>query len=420
LGLNLVILHPAAYTPEEWQRIQTDLPLYLPAIDQIKQIGDALVLQIARPTCFPLPERVTATLSPAVLDGLINTVTLTYHNAGPAAFVADVRQGSRLTLTDGSDKNFTEPLVTPAGETQAVIVPLPEEQTVTEAWLATLRRTIAADASPVHPLTPTNEPGEWQPLGLQFTEGPQLVAYRLPPTSPSVCGVLPLTLKWAGDYQGYTALVQLLDPFGRVVQENRGQLMLSEDSRQLALVGSLPPGRYGLRIRLLDAAGQERWPITGDGVPIPPEQVPPLPLIIQPASPPSSNALPLAEFGGRIQLLAGEVASQEVAAGDWLRFTLLWQSEQRLDTDWTVFTQLLGPDGQVWGQRDNQPGGGWYGTSLWPPGQPVRDDYAFQIQAEAPPGTYRLIAGLYDSQTLERLTTETGADFVEIGTVVVE
>ena len=86
----------------------------------------------------------------------------------------------------------------------------------------------------------------------------------------------------------------------------------------------------------------------------------------------------------------------------------------------TVFTQLLGPDGQVWGQRDNVPGGGWYPVSLWLPGQPVVDDYAFQIHPDAPPGNYRLIAGLYFSDSQARLATLVGTDFVEVGTVVVE
>ena len=104
-----------------------------------------------------------------------------------------------------------------------------------------------------------------------------------------------------------------------------------------------------------------------------------------------------------------------------LRFALVWQPEQAVDTDLTVFTQLLGPDGQVWGQQDNQPKGGWYGTSLWNPNRPVTDDYAFQIPLDAPSGSYRLIAGLYDPVTLERIPVQTGSgqpgDFVEVGPV---
>jgi hypothetical protein len=161
--------------------------------------------------------------------------------------------------------------------------------------------------------------------------------------------------------------------------------------------------------------------VTAEGVTIPTEQIPPLPLVIHP----EPAAWPVAEpaqalFGGTIWLVGQQLSQAQVAAGDWLRFTLIWQTEQPAETDLTVFTQLLGPDGQVWGQRDNQPKGGWYSLSMWQPGQPIADDYAFQVSPDTPPGTYRLIAGWYNPATLTRLPAETGQDFVEIGTVEIK
>jgi hypothetical protein len=252
-----------------------------------------------------------------------------------------------------------------------------------------------------------------------------LVAYRLSPEDPTTCGPLTVSLIWAGGQVGDTAIVQLLDPFGRLIIEDvaqpwdRGEEI---DTRTLALVDPLPPGRYGLRVRVQAGDGAERHPVTAEGVTIPSDQIPPLPVVIHP-DPRSlaTESLPEpTQFTQAIRLHGADLGQTQVAPGDWLRFSLLWQAEQPLDTSLTVFSQLLGPDGQVWGQRDNEPGGGWYGIPLWPPGQPVVDDYAFQIQPDAPPGVYRLIVGLYHSETLERLTTPSGADFVEIGTVVVE
>ena len=98
---------------------------------------------------------------------------------------------------------------------------------------------------------------------------------------------------------------------------------------------------------------------------------------------------------------------------------LRWQVEQPVNTELTVFTQLVGPAGQLWGQYDNRPGGGWYGFPFWLPGRPVTDEYAFQIDPAAPPGTYRLVVGLYHPDTLGRLSTDSGVDFVEVGTMVV-
>jgi hypothetical protein len=222
--------------------------------------------------------------------------------------------------------------------------------------------------------------------------------------------------------------VQLLDPFGRVVVERVAQPRLEPDReivdiRTLALPGSVPAGRYGLRVYVYSAAGQERLPVTEEGVTIPTNQIPPLPLIIHPAPVTLPEHIEATQplVGQAIRLRGSQLPQTEVAAGDWLRFTLVWQAEQLLDTDLTVFTQLLGPDGQVWGQHDNQPKGGWYGTSLWLPGKPVTDDYVFQIDPAAPAGEYRLIAGMYDNTTLQRLPVQTAGgasgDFVEIGTV---
>ncbi|MBN1221199.1 MAG: hypothetical protein JXM69_19910 [Anaerolineae bacterium] len=428
LGIDLVILHSNSYAPEDWQRVMADLPLYLPAIEQIQQIGDALILHITPPLCRAKPEQVQASLAPAQLDGLPHAAAVTYHNPGPAAFVADVQQVSRLTFTTGGGKNFTEPLVTPANETQAVIVPLRDEQqvvTLAGAWLATLDRAISLEP-PAQAPPPDHEDDPWQPLGLQFADGPRLAAYRLSPKNPTACGMLAVSLQWGDGQAGDTAIVQILDPFGRVVIENVAQPWDNSggeiDTRNLALVAPLPAGRYGLRVRVKAGDGAERLPITEDGVTIPIDQIPPLPLVIHPqAHPLTGEALadpPL--FGHTIRLLRAKLGQEPVSAGDWLRFSLTWQAEQPPDSELTVFTQLLDPAGQVWGQRDNWPGGGGYHTSLWRPGQPVVDDYAFQIQPNAPPGTYRLIVGLYHSDTQERIPTQSGADFVEIGTVVVE
>jgi hypothetical protein len=167
--------------------------------------------------------------------------------------------------------------------------------------------------------------------------------------------------------------------------------------------------------------------VTDAGVTIPPDQLPPLPLVIHPAR---LSPLPELEpanqpvLGQAVRFLGSKVSQVEsVKAGDWLRFTLFWQADQPVQTDLTVFTQLIGPDGRVWGQWDNQPKGGWYSTSLWSPGQPVADNYAFQIDPAASAGEYRLIAGMYDSTTGERVAVTAGPgngnNFVEVAKIVV-
>ena len=424
LGIDTVVLHSDRYEPEAWQRVLSELPRYLPAIESIHQFDDTLIIDIAAAQCQSDPNSMSVSVERAELDGIPNAAAVTYHNTGHAAFVAGVRQVSQLEFSNGSFKNFTEPLVTPAGETQTVIVPLSDNQPVeqiTQLRLATLDRVEAPQGSPP-PIATTIE-GQDQPLGLRFADGPQLMSYRLEPQSPSACGDLLMALNWQNGQPGDRAVVQLLDPFGRTVSASEAYPWDNEpatDNRRLPLVGALPAGQYGLRVSVFGPDGSERPPVTEEGVTIPSEMIPPLLVVIHPAT--RSGAVePLeATFENGVSLIGRGLPQTALSPGDWLRFSLIWQTAQPPEQDVTVFTQLIGPDGQVWGQRDNVPGGGWYPVSLWSPDRPVVDDYAFQIQPDAPPGEYRLIAGLYFSDSQARLQTQTGTDFVEVGTVVVE
>jgi len=423
MGIDWVVLHADMYPPADWQRLLTELSRYWPAIAEIHQIDRDLALRIAQPECRAAPAEISVAFAPATLDGLPNALAVSYANAGSAAFVADVRQVSQLNFADGRQQNFTEPLVTPAGEKQQVVVPSLTADNLAGAWLATLGQTVAANAPPPAPLD-LPAAGPWQPLGLRFAAGPQLAAYRAAADTPAACGQLLWQLKWAGGQTGDTALAQLLDPLGRVVAENATRPWdtgaAEADTHRLALPGSTPPGRYGLRVVVAAADGSPRQPLTGEGVPIPADRIPPLPVVIQPATPVITATAPaLAEFANGLTLRSVAVAQPQAQPGDWLRFSLVWQAARPLAADLTVFTQLLGPDGRVWGQQDSPPGGGWYNTPLWLPERPVADAHAFQIAPDAPPGVYQLIAGWYNSATQERLPLVGGGDFVKIGEITV-
>ncbi len=98
---------------------------------------------------------------------------------------------------------------------------------------------------------------------------------------------------------------------------------------------------------------------------------------------------------------------------------LYWQANSDFDTSYTVFVQLLNPAGQVVAQQDSQPLGGAAPTTTWLPGEILSDPYTLNLPPELPPGDYRLIAGLYDPVTGQRLLTASGADFVELPPVTV-
>ncbi|MEA3345203.1 MAG: glycosyltransferase family 39 protein [Chloroflexota bacterium] len=106
---------------------------------------------------------------------------------------------------------------------------------------------------------------------------------------------------------------------------------------------------------------------------------------------------------GGLVTLTGYDLEDEVEPEHKLDCTLYWQVERTIPADYTVFNHLLGPDGRMWGQWDEQPLGGDYPTSAWAPGEVIRDEYEIPVQKSAPPGQYQLEVGMYLLETGERL-----------------
>ena len=92
-----------------------------------------------------------------------------------------------------------------------------------------------------------------------------------------------------------------------------------------------------------------------------------------------------------------------LSAGDALHLSLYWQADAPTDVSYTIFTHLVGPDGQLYGQWDNPPVWGTYPTTDWLPGENVVDRYEIPVNPDAPPGHYRLLVGVYDPSTGARL-----------------
>jgi hypothetical protein len=108
-------------------------------------------------------------------------------------------------------------------------------------------------------------------------------------------------------------------------------------------------------------------------------------------------------LGQHIRLLGYDLDQDRFAPGDTLHLTLHWQPQANINQDYTVFTQLLGPDLQLYGQMDHQPIDNLWPTSRWQPGARLADRYDLSINPSAPPGSYQLLVGMYDPHTGQRL-----------------
>jgi hypothetical protein len=119
-----------------------------------------------------------------------------------------------------------------------------------------------------------------------------------------------------------------------------------------------------------------------------------------------------AVIGDAIELLGFSLQSpgSELRPGDELMVELAWRALATLNADYTVTVQLLGPDGQVYGQQDDSPLAGDAPTSTWSPGEVLDDAYQLNVAPDAPPGEYQLIVAVYLLETGERLPVRGGRD----------
>jgi len=113
------------------------------------------------------------------------------------------------------------------------------------------------------------------------------------------------------------------------------------------------------------------------------------------------------ELGNQIKLLGYDLTSEQLEFGEPLKLALHWQALSQPNADYTVFTQLVGLDGLVWGQQDNQPQRGRYPTTAWTESDKVVDRYDLTLKDGAPHGQYRLLVGMYEAATGQRLTAIT-------------
>ena len=229
---------------------------------------------------------------------------------------------------------------------------------------------------------------------------------------------LEIDLTWQGtepiDRQLNTS-IRLVDSDGQVIAQADGppargilptnlffdtQLL---DPKLLQLPAGLPAGRYRLDVTVYDISTAEPLapPVTLGWI------------LIGPA-PPAPSVKLNAQTENGLHLVGHDDLPILLRPNQPMRVRLLWSTEIRPDADYTLFLQLLGPDGAVVAQHDGPPGGAFYPTSAWSPGESVDGQHILSLPSALPAGTYRLIAGLYRADTGVRLNWLTGTDYLEL------
>jgi hypothetical protein len=160
------------------------------------------------------------------------------------------------------------------------------------------------------------------------------------------------------------------------------------------LAPTLPANTYTLALNVLASDDQPLW--DEDEVMVGIKVLPRERLFQLPAN--LDHSLHLA-LGNTAHLRGFDLHATHIAPGDTLPLTLYWQAGGPTDLSYTVFVHLVGPDGLLYGQVDQIPGGGSAPTTSWAPDQVVIDKIRLPVDSDTPGGTYSIALGMYDAVT---------------------
>jgi len=154
-------------------------------------------------------------------------------------------------------------------------------------------------------------------------------------------------------------------------------------------------------------------------------------------TPPTTSTPMSVTLGSQVALVGYDIKSQALAphvtpgqpqgqsAGvpdlksQTVELTLHWQALQEMSESYTVFVHVVDRSDAVRAQKDNAPMNSTYPTTLWQPGEFVRDTYTLSLPPDLPPGDYALEVGLYLADTGARLPVVGDGDRVVLTTVTI-
>jgi hypothetical protein len=100
-------------------------------------------------------------------------------------------------------------------------------------------------------------------------------------------------------------------------------------------------------------------------------------------------------FGDRMELVGYDLDRRGVQPGDEITLMLYWRGLRRMETNYTISTQLADAAQVKAAQRDGWPVDGAAPTAAWEPGEVIADVRALTIYPDAPPGAYDLQVVVY-------------------------
>ncbi len=275
----------------------------------------------------------------------------------------------------------------------------------------------------------TPQPNEYQ-VDANFYNVVRLLGYNLSSARPQPGEVLTVSLQWETlrvvnnyfkifcylyDANNKVWLANDYDSPHRTVVRVPGEI--SSDEYELWIDPQIPAGIYKVHAGFFledNAGGQLRFPLIIDQQVTDVDHVALRPIKIggAPSDVLAENVIPQypqADRLGGVLELKGYDLTHAFENGE-IRLTLYWESIGVAGADYTTFVHLQNSAGEVIAQTDRQPAAGTYPTSLWDVGEVIRDEIIIQLPSDLPVGEYKLLTGMYDLLTGERLTVPNSQD----------
>ena len=104
-------------------------------------------------------------------------------------------------------------------------------------------------------------------------------------------------------------------------------------------------------------------------------------------------------YAETLRMIGYDLRPAAVSPGGQMVVTLYWQPIRQLDADYTTFVHLIDADGARIAQSDQRPGGVYYPTSLWRPGELLRDVHTLTLVPDLGRPPYAILVGLYTGTT---------------------
>ena len=137
---------------------------------------------------------------------------------------------------------------------------------------------------------------------------------------------------------------------------------------------------------------------------------------------PSSIQGDTVAFNNGIQLVIGSIDEMVFSSGDDVTFTFQWASYEPIAVDWQQILHFQHQDTGELFVFDRPPFSGRLPSSSWDNGFLANDTVSINIPADMPSGTYQILTGLYDPETVQRLAVngDYQDNIIVVNTITIE